>query len=200
MDNSMFHKIEKCRVCGNEHLITVLDLGDQYLSGIFPKEIDPDMYRGPLKLVKCDETTGGCGHVQLEHTFDLPTMYGDEYGYRSGLNASMVRHLESKYNKIVELIKLKDRDIVIDIAGNDGTFLGFFPTNLKLLSIDPTSKKFSQYYKPHVDYAADFFTENLYRKYFQDQKAKLVTSFSMFYDLEDPCQFAREVNTVLDSV
>ena len=125
---------------------------------------------------------------------------GDEYGYRSGLNASMVRHLESKYNKIVELIKLKDRDIVIDIAGNDGTFLGFFPTNLKLLSIDPTSKKFSQYYKPHVDYAADFFTENLYRKYFQDQKAKLVTSFSMFYDLEDPCQFAREVNTVLDSV
>ena len=112
----------------------------------------------------------------------------------------MVRHLESKYNKIVELIKLKDRDIVIDIAGNDGTFLGFFPTNLKLLSIDPTSKKFSQYYKPHVDYAADFFTENLYRKYFQDQKAKLVTSFSMFYDLEDPCQFAREVNTVLDSV
>ena len=86
----MFYKIEKCRVCGNEHLITVLDLGDQYLSGIFPKEIDNDMYRGPLKLVKCDETTGGCGHVQLEHTFDLPTMYGDDYGYRSGLNNSMI--------------------------------------------------------------------------------------------------------------
>ena len=100
MGNEMFHKIEKCRVCGNEHLITVLDLGDQYLSGIFPKEIDSNMYKGPLKLVKCDETTGGCGHVQLEHTFDLPTMYGDDYGYRSGLNASMVKHLESKYDRI----------------------------------------------------------------------------------------------------
>ena len=37
-----FHKIEKCRVCGNEHYEVVLDLGEQYLSGIFPKEIDPE--------------------------------------------------------------------------------------------------------------------------------------------------------------
>jgi len=198
MDNKMFHKIEKCRVCGNKSLVTVLDLGNQYLSGIFPKEIDPDMYKGPLKLVKCDETTEGCGHVQLEHTFDLATMYGNEYGYRSGLNSSMVRHLKSKYEKIIEFLTFNDGDIAIDIAGNDGTFLGFFPKNLKLLSIDPTSKKFSKYYQSHVNYAADFFSEKLYNSYFLDQKAKLVTSFAMFYDLEDPCQFAKEVNSVLD--
>ena len=200
MKNKMFHKIKKCRICKNEHLTTVLDLGDQYLSGFFPKKIDPDMYKGPLKLVKCDETTGGCGHVQLKHTFDLPTMYGDDYGYRSGLNNSMIMHLQSKYERIVKFLKLKDNDLVIDIAGNDGTFLGFFPSNLKLVSIDPTSKKFSKYFKSHVDYIADFFTENIVKSYFQDQKAKLITSFSMFYDLEDPCQFAREVNNVLDPV
>jgi hypothetical protein len=198
MSTDMFYKIEKCRVCGNEHLVTVLDLGNQYLSGIFPKTVDVEMYRGPLKLVKCNETTGGCGHVQLEHTFDLPTMYGQEYGYRSGLNASMVKHLQGKYEKIVNFLDLKKRDLVIDIAGNDGTFLGFFSPELKLVSIDPTSKKFSKYYKEHVDYIADFFTEKTYRTYFGEEKAKLVTSFSMFYDLEDPCQFAREVNSVLD--
>ncbi len=194
----MFYKIEKCRVCGNEHLVTVLDLGNQYLSGIFPKTVDVEMYRGPLKLVKCNETTGGCGHVQLEHTFDLPTMYGQEYGYRSGLNASMVKHLQGKYEKIVNFLDLKKRDLVIDIAGNDGTFLGFFSPELKLVSIDPTAKKFSKYYKEHVDYIADFFSEKTYKTFFQEQKAKLVTSFSMFYDLEDPCQFAKEVNSVLD--
>ena len=114
MGNKMFYKIEKCRVCRNKQLITVLDLGEQYLSGIFPKKVDLDMYKGPLKLVKCDETTGGCGHVQLKHTFDLPTMYGDEYGYRSGLNGSMVRHLKSKYEKIAEFLEFEDRDIVIE--------------------------------------------------------------------------------------
>lgn len=194
----MFRKIEKCRVCGNEHYYTVLDLGNQYLSGIFPKFVDLDMYRGPLKLVKCDESTGGCGHVQLEHTFDLPTMYGEEYGYRSGLNSSMVKHLKGKYEKISNFLDLQKRDIVIDIAGNDGTFLSFFSPELKLVSIDPTSKKFSKYFKNHVDYIADFFTEKTFRKYFGEHKAKLVTSFSMFYDLENPCQFAKDVNDILD--
>ena len=198
MTFDMFHKIEKCRVCGNKSFVTVLDLGNQYLSGIFPKSIDPNMYRGPLTLVKCNEETNGCGHVQLEHTFDLPTMYGQEYGYRSGLNASMVKHLQEKHNKIVSFINLEKNDLVIDIAGNDGTFLGFFSPELKLVSIDPTSEKFSKYFKPHVTYIADFFTEETYKKSFADQKAKLVTSFSMFYDLEDPCQFAKEVNSVLD--
>lgn len=196
--SNLFYKIKKCRICGNENFKTVLDLGNQYLSGIFPKEVDPNMYKGPLTLVKCDETTGGCGHVQLEHTFDLPTMYGDEYGYRSGLNNSMVRHLEIKCNKILQEIDLKEGDIVVDIAGNDGTFLGFFPSTLKLVSIDPTSKKFSKYFSQHVSYIADFFSKKIFNDYFGKTKAKLVTSFAMFYDLEDPCEFARQVNSILD--
>jgi NDP-4-keto-2,6-dideoxyhexose 3-C-methyltransferase len=194
----MFHKIEKCRVCGNTHLVTVLNLGDQYLSGIFPKTIDLNMYRGPLELVKCDESSGGCGHVQLLHTFDLPTMYGDEYGYRSGLNQSMVTHLKEKYEKISNDISLNDNDIVVDIAGNDGTFLGFFPDHTRRLSIDPTSKKFAKYYKAGVDKVADFFSTEIYKSKFGNEKAKVITSFSMFYDLEDPCEFARQVNDVLD--
>ena len=193
-----FRKIEECRVCKNDSLIEAFDLGDQYLSGLFPKTIDHNMYRGPLKLVKCDEATGGCGHIQLEHTFDLSIMYGDNYGYRSGLNQSMVKHLQLKCQKISQFINLEKDDLVIDIAGNDGTFLGFFPVGLRLVSIDPTSKKFSKHYKPHVSHIADFFSEAIFRQNFQDQKARLVTSFSMFYDLEDPCGFARDVNSVLE--
>lgn len=196
--SNLFYKIKKCRVCGNTNLTTVLDLGNQYLSGIFPKEIDVEMYKGPLTLVKCDETTGGCGHVQLEHTFDLPTMYGNEYGYRSGLNSSMVRHLKDKCDKICQQIDLKEGDIVVDIAGNDGTFLGFFPSTLKLVSIDPTSEKFSKYYSDHVSYITDFFSKKVFNDFYGDATAKLVTSFSMFYDLEDPCEFARQVNSILD--
>ena len=194
-----FHKIEKCRVCGNEHYDTVLDLGDQYLSGIFPKQIEPEMYKGPLTLVKCDESKGGCGHVQLEHTFDLPTMYGDEYGYRSGLNNSMVKHLKRKADKILKDVTLKSGDIVSDIAGNDGTFLSFFPHDCQLISIDPTSKKFKDFFEEHVNYSANFFSEEVFKERFGNQKAKIITSFSMFYDLEDPCAFAKQVNECLDT-
>lgn len=199
MSKQLFKKIEKCRVCGNKDLIQVIDLGDQYLSGIFPKEIDLNLYKGPLKLVKCDDTKNGCGHVQLEHTFDLSVMYGNQYGYRSGLNNSMVNHLRNKFNKIVDFLDLNDGDIVIDIAGNDGTFLNFFSENLRLLSIDPTSEKFSEHFKPNVKYTPEFFSEDVYKKHFNEEKAKLITSFAMFYDLEDPCGFARQINNVLDS-
>jgi len=198
MKSEMFHKIEKCRICGNEKYYTVLDLENQYLSGIFPKSIDPDMYCGPLTLVKCDESSGGCGHVQLEHTFDLPTMYGEEYGYRSGLNGSMIKHLKEKSEKILKNIELKSGNIVIDIAGNDGTFLSFFPKDLQLTSIDPTSKKFSKFFPSNVNYIPDFFSERVFKERFGNQKAKIVTSFSMFYDLEDPCDFATQVHNILD--
>lgn len=190
-----FYAISKCRVCGNEELETVLDLGNQYLSGIFPKELDRGMYRGPLKLVKCKD---GCGHVQLEHTFDLPTMYGEEYGYRSGLNGSMIKHLRGKANAIIADTDLTAGDIVIDIAGNDGTFLGFFPQYLQLTAIDPTATKFCSYYKPNVNYIPDFFSAHVYKQRFGNQKAKVVTSFSMFYDLEDPCGFAKQVREIID--
>ena len=198
MNCSKFHEIKKCRVCGNEHLDVVLDLGDQYLSGIFPKEIDKDMYKGPLTLVKCNEKKGGWGHVQLQHTFDLPTMYGDEYGYRSGLNKSMIRHLKEKAVKIQSDIELESGDIVVDIAGNDGTFLGFFPHDLQLMSIDPTSKKFKDHIPDNVNFIADFFSADVFTERFGKLKAKVITSFSMFYDLEDPCEFARQVRSCLE--
>lgn len=192
----MYHKIEKCRVCGNQNLTEVLDLGNQYLTGIFPKSIDIQMHKSPLKLVKCDNSE--CSHIQLEHTFNPSVMYGEDYGYRSGLNPSMVNHLQSKCERILGFLNFQEKDIVIDIAGNDGTFLGFFPTNLRLVSIDPTSQKFSQYFKSNVEYISSFFSEKTFKSHFPNQKAKLVTSFAMFYDLEDPCKFAKEINHILD--
>ena len=96
----------------------VLDLGEQALTGVFPRSRDQDVTVGPVRLVKCD-AQAGCGLLQLEHTYDLAEMYGDNYGYRSGLNASMVRHLESKVQRILGLVSLKPGDLVLDIGSND---------------------------------------------------------------------------------
>ena len=111
----------------------------------------------------------------------------------------MVKHLKEKSEKIQKNIDLNFGDIVVDIAGNDGTFLGFFPEECELVSIDPTSKKFSKYFKSNVDYIADFFSADVFNNRFGDKKAKIITSFSMFYDLDDPCWFAKEVKKCLDT-
>ena len=86
----MYKEVKKCRICGNPHLERVLDLGEQMLTGVFPREKDAQVTTGPLHLVKCTGEGDICGLLQLEHSYDLGEMYGENYGYRSGLNASMV--------------------------------------------------------------------------------------------------------------
>jgi len=193
----MIRKISKCRVCGNANLAPVLDLGEQMLTGVFPRERDAKVTTGPLRLVKCVGGDEVCGLLQLEHSYDLGEMYGENYGYRSGLNASMVKHLHAKVARLSRSVNLRAGDLVVDIGSNDSTTLQAYPTDLTLVGVDPTGVKFHSYYPAHVQLIADFFSAKLLQQRFAGRKAKVVTSFSMFYDLEDPLQFMREVHEVL---
>ena len=194
----MYKKVEKCRVCGNTHLECVLDLGEQMLTGVFPHEKNANVTTGPLRLVKCVGGDDACGLLQMEHSYDLGEMYGDNYGYRSGLNASMVTHLNNKVQRILGLVELSQGDLIIDIGSNDSTTLQAYPSSgLVLVGVDPTGVKFHNYYPPHIQLIPDFFTSDLVKARFPDQKAKVVTSFSMFYDLEDPMGFMQQVYDVL---
>ena len=87
-----YTSITKCRISASTHLIPILSLGEQYLTGAFPKTREQELTRGPLDLVWCPES----GLVQLKQSYNSSEMYGANYGYRSGLNQSMVKHLLSR--------------------------------------------------------------------------------------------------------
>lgn len=196
----MLSQIKSCRICGNQNLVEVLDLGEQVLTGVFPRTLDQNITRGPLKLLKCigSEVEDACGLLQLANTYELNEMYGDNYGYRSGLNPSMVNHLHKKVKHILGLVELAPGDIVIDIGSNDSTTLQAYPQNkFKLVGIDPTGIKFREFYPSGIELIADFFSIDIFRARFGDSKAKVVTSFSMFYDLEAPLDFMRTVADIL---
>jgi hypothetical protein len=195
----MYKKIEKCRICGNTQLKRVLDLGEQMLTGIFPREIGANVTVGPLNLVKCINKDNSCGLLQMEHSYDPNEMYGENYGYRSGLNVSMVDHLRRKVNRILSMVELQKGDLVIDIGSNDSTGLQSYPSSgLVLVGVDPTGINFKSYYPEHIQLIPDFFSSALIKKKFPEQKAKVITSFSMFYDLEDPMDFMRQVYESLE--
>jgi NDP-4-keto-2,6-dideoxyhexose 3-C-methyltransferase len=195
----MYKKVHKCRICGNANLAPVLDLGEQMLTGVFPIEKLAKVTTGPLRLVKCIGDDAVCGLLQMEYSYDLGEMYGENYGYRSGLNASMVAHLNSKVKRIMDMVKLKNGDLVVDIGSNDSTTLQAYPSNGPLLvGFDPTGIKFQHYYPSHIQLIPDFFSATALNERFQGKKAKIVTSFSMFYDLEDPMDFMCQVYDVLE--
>jgi NDP-4-keto-2,6-dideoxyhexose 3-C-methyltransferase len=120
------------------------------------------------------------------------------YGYRSGLNASMVAHLRAKSETIKARVALNAGDISLDIGSNDGTFLGFMKApGVERVGMDPTAAKFRNYYDPEISVVEDFFSADRFRSVFGSRKAKVVTSFSMFYDLEAPLDFMRQVAGIL---
>lgn len=190
----LYTEIRDCRLCQGTRLTTVLDLGVQALTGVFPKPQDGEVPAGPLQLCKCED----CDLVQLRHNYDLGKLYGDTYGYRSGLNQSMVRHLHQKVAKIRTVATLNPGDLVVDIGSNDSTTLQAYPDNLTLVGVDPSGPKFKQYYPPHISLIPDFFSAGLVRRACPGRKAKVVTSIAMFYDLERPQLFVNEIAELLD--
>ena len=189
----MYSEICKCRICHSPNLITVLSLGEQSLTGVFPKHSTDMVSSGPLDLVWCTQ----CGLLQLKQSYNLSEMYGDNYGYRSGLNATMVRHLTNKIKTLENLVKLSERDLVVDIGSNDATSLKAYTIKCKRLGIDPTGIKFKEYYTEDIDLIPDFFSAEIFTKKYPDKKAKIVTSIAMFYDLEDPTAFVKDIETIL---
>lgn len=197
----MIKEIERCRICGQRDLHPIINLGSQTLTGIFPRTKDQKITSGPLELVRCNNETNkdACGLLQLRHSYDLVELYGQDYGYRSGLNQSMLAHLRGIVQNIESLANLKSDDFILDIGSNDGSLLSFYPETkgLNLVGIDPTGVKFKEYYQPRINLIPAFFSAEEIKKNFGSRKMKVVTSISMFYDLESPMQFMREICDVL---
>jgi NDP-4-keto-2,6-dideoxyhexose 3-C-methyltransferase len=194
----MIKTISKCRICSGDNLVSVMTIGEQSLTGVFPQSVDEKITCGPVELVQCF-APNGCGLVQLLQSYDLSEMYGMNYGYRSGLNASMVKHLQSKVHKVLESGVLDKGDLVIDIGSNDATTLRAYPQGqYQLVGIDPTGVKFAAYYPKDIKLIPEFFSAKTVTKVLGQIKAKVITSFSMFYDLEDPIAFAQEIEATLE--
>jgi hypothetical protein len=189
----MYTEIDKCRISGSSNLINVLSLGEQYLTGVFPKEKSEKITKGPLDLVWCPDS----GLLQLKQSYSLDEMYGDNYGYRSGLNSSMVRHLSNKIHGLERIVSLNSNDLVIDIGSNDATSLKAYTGNFRKVGIDPTGEKFKEYYTNGIQLIPDFFSAEGFIRKFPNDKAKIITSIAMFYDLERPVNFVKDIERVI---
>lgn len=188
-----YRELMHCRVSGSDHFVPVLNLGHQVLTGVFPRSASEPVTRGPLELVWCPNG----GLLQLRHTYDAQEMYGANYGYRSGLNQSMVDHLTNKVAYLERLVQPRSGDVVLDIGSNDATSLKAYSTpGLSRIGIDPTGAKFRQHYPEEIRLVPDFFSSEAYRT-LESRPARIVTSIAMLYDLDSPVAFARQVAEIL---
>ncbi|MBI4575108.1 MAG: class I SAM-dependent methyltransferase [Planctomycetes bacterium] len=191
----------RCRVCDSAVLEPVLDLGAQYIAGAFFREAPPPFYleRHPLALVRCSPGPGrpSCGLVQLAHTVPRDALF-TRYGYRSGVNQTMRENLRDIARRTEAMACLAPGDTVLDIGCNDGTLLAAYRTEgLDLLGMDPAEDVTRYARERGIEVVGSFFSSEAFRRVRGERRARAITAIAMFYDLEDPPSFVRQVREVL---
>jgi cyclopropane fatty-acyl-phospholipid synthase-like methyltransferase len=172
----------------------LFSLGELYISDFIRPDEDPLYPKMELKLMLTDD-----GNVRLEKPAPLDMMYG-KYWYRSGTNLSMKQELKSIVESILQVKTLKENDVWLDIACNDGTLFSFLPKNLIKIGIDPADDSYKKESEKYANVIVqDFFTTQNYRNTkYGNMKPKIITSIAMFYDLENPQPFIQDVYNILD--
>jgi hypothetical protein len=184
--------INLCRICKGKNLELILDFGPMSLTGLFLNS-NEEVPKAPLTLVQCSY----CGLVQLNHSYQKSILYGSNYGYESHLNSSMVSHLHAKA-RILSKKFLNQGDIIVDVASNDGTFLSVFDDiSITKVAIDPIINNLSNFYPKETIKISDFFSSEVYWSKL-NKPAKLVSSLSVLYDLENPIKFAEDIFNILE--
>ena len=89
-------------------------------------------------------------------------------------------------------------DIVLDIGSNDGTLLKAYSAGTRSASASTRPARSSSSTIPtDIKLVPDFFSAGQLRERFAASRRSIVTSIAMFYDLDDPVDFARQVAAIL---
>lgn len=178
-------------------MIDLLSLGELYVSDFLAPDEEPRCPPAELRL-QMDETTGA---VRLKDVVDPSFMYG-RYWYRSGINESMKDDLEDIVRSVKKIKQVKVTDVWLDIACNDGTLLSYVPKYFPGaygIGIDPVQGDILGSAYPGAEYINDFFTKDAWDRSGASHHghAAVVTCAAMFYDLDDPAPFLKDVHDVL---
>ena len=185
----------KCKNCKNRILKKVVEIGKQPLSGFFYSSKMNKLKKYSLNLYKCSK----CNLVQLNNLVDIKKMYGKHYGYQTSVSKMMILHLKEKIHRLKKINLIHKGSQILDIGSNDASFLKLFGNGYNLNGIDPSAKKFKKNYKG-MNLTTDFFSRNNVLKKHKDKNIKfdLISSFAIFYDVENPNLFCQDIEKLLD--
>jgi len=132
--NNYIHR-QACRICAGTDLACLIDFGRMPLANSFLRseaEFSGESFY-PLGLYYCVR----CGLVQLLDVID-PVVLFQDYIYVTGTSDTIAQHNQSYAGAVVEMLELGRKDLVIEVASNDGSLLNCFQRyGVKVLGIEP---------------------------------------------------------------
>ena len=178
--------ITTCRSCYSSELEIVLDLGSHRLSD-FADVMPENPPTFPLRVLRCNV----CTLAQLSTTVPAQMLYHPRYSFKSNVSEAIIEDLAGVVREGLAWPTLKITRW-LDIACNDGTLLRFVPGHIWREGVDPLIQ-----FAPEATKHADRITTDFFHPKHFDQMFDVITSISMFYDIDDPNTFVEGVKSVL---
>lgn len=179
---------ETCRICDDSDLEMILSFGPTPLANAFlhsPAEI-PAERRYPLDVYFCRR----CTLLQLLDVVDPSVLFRD-YVYVTGMSRTLTAHFQSYAESVTALLGLGPRDLVVEIASNDGSFLRpFQERGIRTLGIDPARNLAAEASASGIETVPEFFTSQLARRLRGERgAARLVAANNVLAHVDDPRDF-----------
>lgn len=128
----------KCRHCGSELKLPLVDLGSAPPSNAYLTERtlhSPEKWF-PLRVLVCEH----CWLVQTEDFAQANELFDAEYAYFSGISSSWLAHAERYVDDMVGRFELGADSHVVEIAANDGYLLQYVKArNIVCTGVEPTA-------------------------------------------------------------
>lgn len=190
--------LERCQICGSNHLELVMDVGHQPLCDtlLSPEMLNqPETYY-PLRLNRCLE----CGLAQLDYVVDGAVVFHPGYPYRSGITRELSEYQGAMSQDLIERHALDKGSFVIDIGSNDGTLLsGFKGRGMRVLGVEPTNISRIAV-EAGVETLQSFFNEAVAQSIAKDfGRPKLITATNVFAHIASLGEVMRGIKSLLDS-
>ncbi len=153
----------KCRHCGSELKLPLVDLGSAPPSNAYLTEQTlhaPERWF-PLRVLVCES----CWLVQTEDFAQADELFDADYAYFSGFSSSWLAHCDRYVAEMVERFGLNPASYVVEVAANDGYLLQYVQgRGIPCLGIEPTASTAEAARGKGLSIVEEFFGTELAKK------------------------------------
>jgi len=186
-----------CRFCNNRLSYTFLDLGMSPLSNAYVTQENSQQAEPfyPLHAYVCDN----CFLVQLPQVQTSENIFSD-YAYFSSFSDSWLSHSEKYVEMIVRRFQFHDKNLVIEIASNDGYLLQYFQKYaIPVLGIEPAKNVAKEAVESGIPTLTEFFGEKLALQLSKKgKKADLLIGNNVLAHVPDLNDFVKGMKIILN--
>jgi len=185
-----------CRFCKEKLTNIFVDLDTAPLSNAFLKK--EMLNNSEKKYPLCAYVCSNCFLVQLPE-FEKPENIFEDYAYFSSYSSTWLHHAKNYVDMIVKKNSLNEKDLIIEIASNDGYLLQFFKEkNIPMLGIEPAENVAKVAKEKGIQTITKFFSVNTANELKKNGKlANLIIANNVLAHVPDLNNFVKGLKILL---